>query len=478
MSGFRSVAFGLATLVATAAGCGTPYEGLPTRKRVLLITVDTLRDDHLSSRGYDRTTTPFVDSLLAGGITFTNAVTPIARTTQALASLLTGRYPKDHGVRLLFDSLGDGVPHLACLARDRGYETIAVVSNHILTAERGLGRGFSVYDHAPDARNAAANTRDALRHVADVDSDAALFLWVHYIDPHVPYFPPADVVDAFDPGYAGPFADGFGALPGGIGESAYPTELGKVNAVYRNRLPERVNAHVRRLYAAEIRRTDNAIAELVEKLRADRGGEWLIVFTSDHGEELGEHGLHYDHGDSVSEPALRVPLGIALPEGDPLHRVGRVDTRVSLVDLLPTLAELLDLDLPTESAHELGRSLVPAFRGVSLADRSTFAETGQSFYPDHVPRRVDFSVSGRLRSIARGDHKLIFTPGLPAGSAFELYDLARDPAERHDLYRADHPAAPPLQAELADWLGGDTAHAGRRPSDADRKALRELGYVE
>ena len=145
----------LLALAAALFACGrTPpvREIAPARRHVLLVTVDTLRFDYLSANGYDRPTSPFIDSLSARGYTFTRAVTPIARTTAALASLLTGAYPHTTGVRNLVDSLAPNVVTLAQLARQRGYATVAVVSNHILAPERDLRRGFDVYDFADAAR--------------------------------------------------------------------------------------------------------------------------------------------------------------------------------------------------------------------------------------------------------------------------------------------------------------------------------------
>ncbi|MCH2173094.1 sulfatase-like hydrolase/transferase [Myxococcota bacterium] len=449
------------------------------RRNILLLTVDTLRADHLSRNGYDRPTTPFLDALVAEGVIFESAVTPSPRTTQSIASLFTGVYPPSHGVRTLFGRLRDDLPSLPELARARGYRTVAVVSNHILGPERGLARGFDVYDHGLDTRDAKATTRTAIEQLERTPDGTPLFIWVHYIDPHVPYFPPPEQALAFDTGYEGPYALRFGTTPGGTGESAYPPELGKVKSVYRNTLPERVNEHIRRLYAAEIRYTDNAIAELVTRFKAERGPDWLIVFAADHGEELGAHGLHYDHGDSLYESVLRVPLAIILPRNDPAGGPARVDERVSLVDVLPTLVELLDLGLPAAQTQALdGRSLLPHSVRDTRQPRATYAESGRSFYPRETPRRVRFDVAGKLRSVTLEDHKLIYTPGLPEADAYELYQLSSDPNEQNNLYRVDHPALPRLRAQLDTWLSADPMDPSSEPDTRDVQALRELGYLE
>jgi arylsulfatase A-like enzyme len=400
-------------------------------------------------------------------------VTPIPRTTQALASILTGLYPHNHRVRTLFDHLPGEVRLVSELARSAGYRTIAVVSNHVLTAERGLDRGFEIYDSASDAREAAATTEAAIAHLRELDATDDVFLWVHYIDPHVPYFPPRDLAVAFDPDYRDRYRYSFGETKGGVGDNAYPRDLPKADAVYRNPLPDRVNAHVRRLYAADVRATDDAIARLVTWLRDEFGEGWLIVFTSDHGESLGEHAFHFDHGDYVYNAGLRVPLGIVPPSSRPFKRSEPVEDWVSLVDLGPTLAELLELEPPPSD----GRSLVPYLRGEALAPRPVFGECGKSYYPTLVRRRQSFDVSGRFRSVIDEGWKLIWTPGLPDTQAFELYDLERDPRETQDLYAPDHPRASRLRQLLFEWIR-DTPGTVAQPSAEDLERLRSLGYVD
>lgn len=470
---------GLLWLVATVA-CGP---GDVPRRHVLLLTVDTLRPDYLSFHGYDRPSTPLLDELLARGLVFDDAVTPIPRTTPALASLFTGVHPRTHGLRRLFDSLPAGLPTLAQLARARGYTTLAVVSNVILQPKRGLDRGFEVYDVAPGQRTARDTTAAALARAAGVDRPRPLFLWVHYVDPHVPYYPPAPLARAFDPDYRGPYALHFGAAPDGVGNRAYPADLGKPRAIFRNPLPERVNAHVRRLYAAEIRATDAAIEELLAGLEARFGDDWTIVFTADHGESLGEGGYYWEHGDFVSNAELRVPLALVLPPDDPLHREGRVDGRGSLVDLFPTLLELMGGTPPAARELGAGRSLVPALAGRRLAARTAFAESGTSYFPDEMRgRRVDFRPAGRLRAVLDGRFKLVWTPGREP--AYALYDVAADAGETRDVYRPDDPEARRLVGLLQAWLreapgalaGGLQAGAG--PDAEDTRRLRALGYLE
>ena len=457
-----------------------PTSNLPTaRRHVLLVTVDTLRPDYLSANGFDLPTSPFLDSLLASGFTFTRAVAPVARTTPALASLLTGAYPRKTKVQTLVDKLATEVVSLAELAKQGGYATLAVVSNHILVPERGLGRGFDTYDFADDSRDAAATTTAALRHLARYEPDAAIFAWVHYIDPHVPYYPPAEVAKQFDPMYEGPYRLHFGDITGGVGNQAYPADLGKLQAVFRNKLPAGVNAHIRRLYAADIRHTDDHVARLVRRLRAEFGDDWLIIFTADHGESLGENDYFYDHGDYVSNAEIRVPLTFVFADDDPLHGKRAVGDWVSLVDVMPTVVELLDLSMPADLDYALdGRSLVPYMRGEDPPSRVVFAESGDAHFRSHVRRRVDFDIAGRFRTALLGDWKLVWTPGASEGLEFELYDVKVDPNETTNLYVPDEPSTERLKALLRQWRGNSDTQQSRRMSEADRERLRSLGYLE
>jgi len=459
--------------------CQQPAQpGVPPQ-RVLLISVDTLREDHVRGAGrYPEPTMPFVDALLERGTRFTGAVTPLPRTTQALASLLTGQYPHRTGVRVLVDRLQEGVETVAEMAQRSGYRTIAVVSNHIMTPARGLDRGFDVYDSAGDIRGADATTDAALGYAGGLVPDTPLFLWVHYIDPHVPYYPPKALAEQFDPTYRGPYQHHFGAIPGAAGNRAYPRNLRKRIAVFANPLSDAVNAHVRSLYAADIRFTNDGIARLVDGLERLPGPDWLIVVTADHGESLGEHDFFYDHGDYVYDASIRVPLGIVLPNAD--RNAGRiVEAPVSLVDVTPTLVELLELLSPEEAAERFeGRSLVPYLRGRMLPERPVFAESGRSYFPRMIKGRVGFDVQGRFRAVVNGDWKLIWTPGQGAGREYQLYDVAADPNETRDRSGEFPDRVRDLRRMLDDWMASDGQLTTRPIPEEEKEALRELGYID
>ncbi len=463
-------------------GCTPPRE--PYRGNILLLTVDALRPDYMSLNGYDRPTTPFLDALLGGGYYFEEAVTPIPRTTPAVASLLTGAYPHGTGVRTLTDPLPRHVTTIAEVLRDAGYQTVAVVTNTMLVPERGLGRGFAVYDMAHDQRIARVTTGAALDRLESLDPGRPVFAWVHYMDPHAPYHTDPNLALLMDADYSGPYRLRFGynLQPGDVEEKhrAFPEDLPKSEATHRNTLPEEVNAHIRRLYAADIRAADAQIDRLVASMRDLLGEDLLIVFTSDHGESLGEHGLHYDHGDYVYNASLRVPLGFVLPRSHPLHGSGRCSGWVSLVDVVPTLFELLGREPPGEMAARMeGRSLAACMRGERLEAAPVFAESGHSFFPSLVRRRQRNDVAGRFRAVLLDEWKLIWTPFLPDEEAWQLFNVRVDPDETLDLYGPDVPAVAGLKAHLREWLGrGGLEREERAISEQDLEALRSLGYVE
>jgi arylsulfatase A-like enzyme len=165
------------------------------------------------------------------------------------------------------------------------------------------------------------------------------------------------------------------------------------------------------------------------------------------------------------------------PEGDPLHGAGRSDAWVSLVDVFPTLTELLGL--PCDAAagcRPEGRSLVPLLRGEESPAPPLYAETGKSRSPELVRRRVRPDVTGRFRAVIDGGWKLIWTPGRE-DAPYELFDLESDPGEARDLYRPEHPEVARLAALLHEW-SADGPRAETAPSEADLEALRALGYVE
>ncbi len=418
--GAAAVALALVVLAGCARG-GAP--GVAAGTPVVLVSIDTLRSDHLPAYGYRGVETPAIDALRRDGVLFERAYTVTPLTFPAHASLLTGLWPEAHGVR---DNVGypldeakiaaGDLPYLPHLLRTAGYATGAAVSAYVLQGRGGLRAGFDLYEDDIEyqtgrglgglQRAGGETLRPALAWLRGV-AGKPFFLFLHLYEPHTPYDPPA------------PFAK--------PGRSPYDGEIAAADAVVGDLLAE-----LRRLGVY-----DRAI----------------VLLVSDHGEGLGEHG-EAEHGVLLYREAIQVPLLLKLPDG---QRAGTsVAAPVSLVDVAPTLAELLDL--PRSPAWP-GRSLLEDAGGAA-GERAIYAET---FYP-----RLHFGWS-ELAAVVQGDRHLIEGPDP------ELYDLRRDPAERRNLRASERRAFAALRRAL-----DDHDRRLRPPAAVDeesRRAMIALGYV-
>jgi arylsulfatase A-like enzyme len=368
-----------------------------------------------------------------------------------VASILTGREPIHHGLRYLNGKLADSETTLAEVLAARGYDTISVAATGFVFGS--LAQGFRVTEGTGGEWAAKETTDRALAALAKAPS-RPVFLFVFYRDPHMPYAPPTR---AFDPEYRGRFRDGIDFAPS------------KGEMVYRNTMTPREREHAVALYDDEIRTLDGELARLLAAVEARRRRP-VVVLTADHGEDFGERGVYFDHGDVLGDAALRVPLIVTgIPFGTP-----RVDRLVRLVDIMPTVLARLGIKVPGV-----------AFDGVDLAKYAkdsaarldAFAETGdcllrEAFETGH--RAID-GIRGRPRALTSGNRRAILVPR-PAGATFELYDLARDPLQRTNLYpRAD---AETMFRRLAERVAADRqedAPPALAPEDVER--LKALGYL-
>ena len=367
--------------LAAAGGWRYARASSPINGPIILISIDSLRADHLRAYGYTQTTTPAIDTLAGDGVVFERAYAHSPQTLPSHASMLSGRLPIDTGVR---DDVGFAVKEserlLAEILRDRGYATGAVVSTFTLRKEAGIGQGFSFFDDkmAPATPDEAigefARDGEDSERVAEQWLDAAgtprLFLFLQLNDPHAPYAPPPR------------FNEG---LP----------------------------------YDGQVSYTDEVVGRLVRYLKThqlyDRS---TIVLTADHGEGLGDHGER-EHGLFVYEEALRVPLIIKQAAGEGAGR--RVADVVQLVDLVPTL---LDLAKAPDPGNLRGQSLKPLLDGTGHL-------TGRMVYGESLFGRYHFGW-GELTTVTDGRYRYIRAPRP------ELYDLQRDPLEKANV--ADDPA--------------------------------------
>lgn len=430
---------------------------------ILLITIDTLRADHLSCYGYPLRTTPNIDRLAAQGARFERAYTTIPLTGPAHISLFTGRYPQEHGAR---------INGLACneearlvfwpqILRRHGYRNAAFVSAWPLTGR--LSRLDRLFDHYDEELGRSYQWLNSSRWAEDVTPRAIawlratahrpFFLWVHYFDPHAPYE------------YRKEFA-----RPARIGRSRPHVASEEMRA--------RLTA-----YDSEVAYTDHHVGKLLGELAAlGLGDSTLVVLLSDHGESLGEHG-YVGHGRHLYENIVRIPLIFRWPGVIPAGKV--IAGEVSLVDVAPTMVELaverfsgpLDPRAPF-SGQSFARSLEPGgpppenrpIRHLTFGGKKGFWPRWLSFLWTHLDERP-------LRvGLKAGARKLVYSP---QSGSLEVYDLVRDPhelsparpARRSPLYRTE-------TARLEQWLEATMGAVGQnRMTEKDLRILRSLGYI-
>ncbi|MDZ4775090.1 MAG: sulfatase [Planctomycetota bacterium] len=392
-------------------------------RRVILVTCDTLRADHLSCYGYDRPTSPRIDAFAAESLLFTSAWSAAPLTMPALSSLLSGRLPDEVGATPGNQDLMPSTARtLAEVVRDAGFDTAAFVANSVLcrvSAEEGdvgIQQGFAHFDdnmtgksteHAAHERSSADTTTATLKWIeARRDSEDRFFLWVHYMDPHGPYTPsPADLA-LFARDHSSeqdmPVTSDFGAA------GAIPN----YQLVGNERKP---GQYVDR-YDAEIHGVDAEFGRLMDGLR-DKGwlDDSLVIFTSDHGESLGEGNRWFSHGDSLQRELVHVPMIVrppqalretVLPDGGG-RRSGKL---VAHLDVWPTVLESLDVDGPLNQGLSMLHASLPQGRIAT----SYFGRVDTA-------RRVISICDGRWRLVTIG-------PNFPL-----LYDLASDPRETKNV---------------------------------------------
>ena len=393
---------------------------------MLLVTIDTLRADHVGCYGYTDGSTPTIDALARRGVRFETAVAHAPLTGPSHASILTGQIPLDHGFRNNSGfTLSAGTRMAAEDFRQAGYRTAAFVSGFPLDRRFGFDRGFDTYDdHLPKGndrrrtpyveRFADATTDAALRWLAapgSAPSSQPWFLWVHYYDPHAPYEPPGDLAERF------------------------------------RKAP----------YDGEIAFVDRQLARLIGSLDAgNQAARTVVLVTADHGESLGEHG-EGTHGIFVYDATIRIPwvmAGPQIPEG----RVSRTVARA--IDVLPTLADYAGL--PRLNNVD-GRSLRPAADGQDMSDAPAYAE---SLYAD-----LELGWAP-LYAWRTASFKFIKAPHP------EMYDLEQDAAETTNRVDELRARANDFGSKLEQALQRAPAPAAPQPVDSEvAERLRALGYV-
>ena len=403
------------------------HAAVKPQPNVVVITIDTLRADHLGCYGYKQIRTPNIDALAAESARFERAYTPVPVTLPAHTAIFTGTYPTLSGMHdFSGNKLNATQPTLASVLKQQGYVTGAVIGSAVLDSRFGLNRGFDFYyDHFDFSRLQESNLEEMERPgniVADVALDwlsnnhtSRFFLWMHLYDPHYPYRPPA------------PYSEQYKDRP----------------------------------YDGEIAFADAQVGRLIAYLKAKAlYSNTLIVLSGDHGESLGEHG-EKTHGFFIYNATLHVPVIVHLP-GTATARV--VPELASLADLMPTVLQALKIEVPSQVQ---GRSLLALLAPVK--DEYSHGLYAETFLP-----RLHFNWS-ELRSVETEKYQYIEAPKP------ELYDLSVDPGETRNLYAEKKAVSDELQARLSTLIRQYSADqelaqkTGLDPALMER--LKSLGYA-
>ena len=452
-------AFFAASLFLTAACDQGANDRPPDIRNVILVTLDTVRADHLGCYGRPGDPSPTIDRLAREGVKFDMAISQAAVTPVSHASILSGRNPQEHGLRVIHSQSGyrlpDTVPTLATILQASGWNTAAFVSSFTVSEHFGLQRGFDIFDTglsaapsqmlSPDGKgfwkwNVGSNQRRA-----DTTTDKALewlrgveepyFLWMHYWDPHdVRILPPKDIMDRFPPS-----ADG--------------TDPKKI-AVYDSEIYF-VDLQLRRIFAA------------LETLgQADRT---MIVLTADHGQGLGDHDWWFHR--LLYQEQIRVPLIVKIPGG---HADVTVREVARSIDIFPTVLQTLGLAVPPGID---GEDLLELVGEKPRAPRRAYADALNLY--DLNSRKVQRRRPNDdlLYSVIEYPWKLIYRSLRPDES--ELYNLGSDPGEAVNLYASESGQAERLVKVLHELGGFVNEPFGDGKGDPEAlERLRSLGYVD
>ncbi|MEY2395767.1 MAG: hypothetical protein QOF94_2112, partial [Acidobacteriaceae bacterium] len=407
-------------LAASASAAREPEPDKVSRPSVFLITIDTLRADHVHCYGYDRIRTPALDLLAEQGIRFTQAFTPSPVTNSSHTSIMTGLLPSSHGVSDFGVPLAPRYPTLAELLKKGGYRTAAFIGAVILDSKNlapGLDRGFEYYDNFPEPATTKSRWGRIERRGMEVEQRAeswlnahsagAHFVWVHFYDPHDPNEPPP------------PYSD-----------------------VYKDRL-----------YDGEIAYADSALGQFLAYLKKQGWYEGaMIVVVGDHGEGLGEH-REDTHGIFLYDSTTHVPLIVKLPNEREAGRT--VEAQVRTTDIMPTMLSLLGIPAPPSLD---GDSLQPFLTGIEATPRTIFGETD-------YPLRFGWAP---LRSVRKEGFEFIEAPKP------ELYDLHADPGELRNQYAPWDGTVQKLRRVLAELSAKSPAAGKTSPAAVSVSTIDEL----
>jgi len=397
----KRIVFLLAPALLAIAAAAYIFLFPAKRPNIIFITVDALRADYLGVYGNTKDTSPHIDAFAAESIVFTNAYCTIPKTSASFASIMTGLHPFFHKTSPIRDSLSKNNLTIAEFLRKHNYETAAIVENANLSKAFNFNLGFDSYTEVwKHVKGKAASTpfiTDATRKFLEKKHSQPFFLWVHYVDTHAPYLPPAEFVR-------------YDAARKGRDISLIEKKIVVGGKAEKEKIKNGISDENYFLaqYEGGVRYVDSEIAKTLEILKNRYADNTVVILASDHGEELGEHNLFFDHGPLTFQSSIHVPLIIRIPG----REKARIDGKVSLMDIFPTVAEdILHKKIPT------------AIQGISLFRTE--------------PERKLFIYGQFGRAIVTGDHSFIkinqsFADRLGLETKFS-FNFRSDPGENSNL---------------------------------------------
>ncbi len=436
----------VSVIIFILLSCGRQADDTDSGINVLLIIIDTLRADHMGFWGYERDTTPVLDSLASSGTVWVQMQAQSSWTLPSVASMLTGLSPREHGAGISYGQmygLASSIPSMQRILYSRGFQTCGIFNVIFLNENFGFHRGFDHFDcrgvsENTGCRRADQTVDDALEWLNDLDDESCFFTVLHFYDPHIPYDPPPP----YDTLYADP---SYTALLNG------EQQLIVMNSVNRDggEIDDEGLNNLIDLYDGEIAFTDAEIGRLLGEIR-NKGlaDSTLVIVVADHGEEFLEHS-GIEHGRTLYQEVTHVPLIFSGP-GVPTGLT--IDAPAAHIDILPTLLLYLQLDVPEDLT---GRDLLDA----------EYSELD-------IPASNLLWGESQQASIRRNDLKIIWNAD---GSGIEYYDLATDPCEQTPL---QYPDVSMVEAVEFYWATPPVTEAPRVCfGDAERNQLRDIGYI-
>ncbi len=451
---------------------------------VILITIDTVRADHLGVYGYKKETSPNIDGFARDGVLWENAIVQVPLTRPSHFTILSGRYPSSHGLLDNFSATPENIPLLSDMLGEKGNKTAAFVSAAVLNSSFNTRLGFQMYSDRIEnvvfdnsfllvfalrkiealgrikAENSARETNEKVFTWLKENKENHFFMWVHYFDPHTPYNPA--------PAFRKMFTDSDYDI-----EKYYSYEWEKENydSVQKKvHIDKKIADYAVALYDAEIRTLDEELGRLFSELKGLKLYEdSLIILTADHGESF-EHGYYFDHGDRLYDGLIRVPLIIKFPGGKWQGKT--IETQVSSIDIAPTILEYLSLN---HSEKMDGKSMISQ---VSNNEIDSQAETNYAF--SLTPYQAFFYYKAKeLQSVRSNKWKYIYDVRT---RETELYDLDSDPEEQNNFASSRPDILQEFNSELTKVTNSMSKGGGRSKTieidSTTKDQLKSLGYIK